>query len=259
VRKYLGVLMAVAALGVMSWAQGPEPSQVPVQPPAQLPAPDQAPAPTPTPSAPTPTATVPAPPPAYPRFELFAGGSYAESGFFNAGHWAGLPGWDASIDANVTRWLGFIAEGGEFFGTSKIPTAVPTPFPTCPPFCPNTSPTFNVTTREYNFLFGVQFARRKWDRWTPIGELLYGHGGTRGEVTAQGQGFSEVGSGRSIVAGAGIDRRLNQRFSLRIKADYLETGAFKQKQDNFRFSVGIVIRNVHKKKRKLEDETEPEP
>src|ERR1035441_3194508 len=131
VRKYLGVLMAVAALGVMSYATRPEPSQVPVQPPAQLPAPDQAPAPTPTPSAPTPTAPVPAPPPAYPRFELFAGGSYAESGFFNAGHWAGLPGWDASIDANVTRWLGFIAEGGEFFGTSKIPTAVPPPFPTC--------------------------------------------------------------------------------------------------------------------------------
>jgi hypothetical protein len=33
----------------------------------------------------------------------------------------------------------------------------------------------------------------------------------------------------------------------------------KKQQDNFRFSVGIVIRNVHKKKRTLEDETQPEP
>jgi hypothetical protein len=29
--------------------------------------------------------------------ELFGGGTYAEAGFFNAGHWAGLPGWDASL------------------------------------------------------------------------------------------------------------------------------------------------------------------
>jgi hypothetical protein len=33
----------------------------------------------------------------------------------------------------------------------------------------------------------------------------------------------------------------------------------KQKQDNFRVSVGIVIRSVHKKKRTLEDETQPAP
>ena len=51
---------------------------------------------------------------------------------------------------------------------------------------------------------------------------------------------------------------------MRFKADYLQTGTSfplvgKQKQDNFRFSVGIVIRNVRKKKRKLEDETQPEP
>jgi hypothetical protein len=51
---------------------------------------------------------------------------------------------------------------------------------------------------------------------------------------------------------------------MRFKADYFQTGTDfslpgKQKQDNFRFSVGIVFRNVHKKKRTLEDETMPEP
>jgi hypothetical protein len=175
-----------------------------------------------------------------------------------------LPGWDASIDANVTRWLGFIAEGGEFFGSSKIPTGPQAPFPTCPPFCPNTSPTFNVTTREYNFLFGVQFARRKWERWTPIAELMYGHQGVRGQANAEGETFTEVGTGRALMAGAGIERKINNRYALRLKADYLETATNfsipgKQTQDNFRFSVGIVIRNVHKKKRTLEEETEPEP
>ena len=255
-RKYLGVLAGVAALCVMSWAQAP----------AQAP-PDQVPATTPLPSpAPIPTPPEsPARTPQFPRFEFFGGGSYAEAGLFNAGHWAGLGGWDASLGANATRWLGIVVDGGQYFGTSKIPSAVPAPFPPGQFYEPTPSPTFNVATREYNFLFGAQFARRKYERWTPFGELMYGHQGTRGVATPQsGPLVTEVGTGRALVAGVGADYKINPRFALRFKADYLQTGtAFplvgKQKQDNFRFSMGIVIRKVHKKKRRLEDETQPEP
>jgi outer membrane autotransporter protein len=121
-----------------------------------------------------------------------------------------------------------------------------------------------VATREYNFLFGAQLSRRKYERWTPFGEIMYGHQGTRGEASAEGQSFTEIGTGRALVAGAGLDRKINQRFALRFKADYFQTGTSfsipgKQKQDNFRFSMGVVIRNVHKKKRTLEEETSPEP
>ena len=202
----------------------------------------------------------------YPRVELFVGGSYAEAGLFNAGHWAGLPGWDASLGLNATHWLGFIVEGGQYFGTSKIPGAVPAPFPTNQgTFCQATGCTFNADTREYNILFGAQFSRRKYVRWTPFGEILYGHQGTRGEATPiGGSRITEIGTGRSIVAGGGLDYKISPRFALRLKADYFGTAtAFpqqpKQKQDNFRVSVGVVIRSVHKKKRKLEDETQPEP
>ena len=250
-RRYLGVLAGVAALCVMSWAQAPTQAPTPAPTPAQVPAPEPA-------DIPVPTAK-PAPAPPYPRFEFFGGGSYAEAGLFNAGHWAGLPGWDASLGLNASSWLGIVVDGGQYFGTSKIPVAVPAPFPTCPPFCPTSSPTFSATTREYNFLFGAQFSRRKWERWTPFGELMYGHQGTRGKASAQGEHFTEVSSGRALLAGAGVDYKISQRFALRFKADYLQTGSFKKKQDNVRFSVGIVIRNVHKKKRRLEDETQPEP
>jgi len=264
VRKYLGVLAVVAALGAMTWAQAP----------AQTPAPtqttQQAPAPAPTPDL----VDIPAPgvkpgplEQPYPRVELFLGGSYAKTGLFNAGYWAGLPGWDVSLGANATRWLGVVVEGGQYYGTSKIPTSTPAPFPVCngnPSFCPDTYPTFNVSTKEYNFLFGAQFARRKYERWTPIGELLYGHQGTRGVATGGGTTYTKIGTGRAIVAGAGADYKISPRFALRFKADYFQTGtAFpgfgKKKQDNFRFSLGLVIRNVHKKKRTLEDETQIEP
>ena len=251
-RKYLGVLACIA-LCAMSWAQAPAPSQAPDQVPAQTPIPSPAPIP---PSAPT---ANPVPAPQFPRIELFLGGSYAEAGLFNAGHWAGLPGWDASLGLNLTRWLGFIVDGGQYLGTSKIPVGVQAPFPSCPPFCPTSTDTFDVTTREYNILFGAQFARRKYERWTPIGELMYGHQGTRGKASAQGQSFTEVSSGRALVAGGGLDYSISSRLALRLKADYLQTGSFKQKQDNVRFSVGIVVRNVHKKKRTLEDESETPP
>jgi len=258
VRKYLGVLAGVTALCVLSWAQASTPA------PTQTPAPAQTPVPEPA-EIPTPPKVNPVPARQYPRFEFFGGGSYAEAGLFNAGHWAGLHGWDASLGLNATDWLGFIVDGGQYYGTSKIPTASPQPFPPCPnAFCPGTSPTFDVATREYNVLFGVQFARRRYERWTPIGELLYGHQGTRGVATGGGATNTEIGTGRALVAGGGLDYKINPRFALRFKADYFQTGTSfplvgKQKQDNFRFSVGVVIRSVHKKKRTLEDETQTEP
>jgi hypothetical protein len=263
VRKYLGVLAGVAALCVMSWAQAPAQTPAPAPAQAPTPAPDQTPAQAPPPqpaTIPTPTEKPTAPVPQYPRIELFVGGTYAEAGLFNAGHWAGLSGGDTSLGLNATRWIGVVVDGGQYFGTSKIPTATPAPFPTCPDgFCPGTLPTFDVSTKEYNFLFGLQFSRRKHERWTPFGELLYGHQGTRGVASGGGTTVTEVSSGRALVAGGGFDRKINPRLALRFKADYLQTGSFRQKQDNFRFSVGIVIRNVHKKKRTLEDETQSEP
>jgi hypothetical protein len=121
-----------------------------------------------------------------------------------------------------------------------------------------------VSTREYNFLYGLHFARRKYERWTPFAELLYGHQGVRGKATGNGATATEVGTGRALVAGGGADLKISPRFALRFKADYLQTGTNfsllgKEKQDNFRFSVGIVVRNVHKKKRTLEDETQLAP
>jgi hypothetical protein len=67
-----------------------------------------------------------------------------------------------------------------------------------------------------------------------------------------------------VVVGGGFDHKINPRFGLRFKADYFQTatafpGQPHQIQDNFRFSVGVVVRSVHKKKRTLEDEGQVEP
>jgi hypothetical protein len=273
VRKCLGVLVGVAALCVMSWAQAPAPAPAPAQTPdsTQTPAPESTQTPSaPTPQEATPLPTGPAAKPAaavqFPRIEWSGGYSFAQAGLFNAGHWGQLNGYYASFGLNAAPWIGLVVEGSEYFGETPIPTATPLPFPTCPPFCPQTSgPTFNADTREFNILFGAQFPYRKYHTLTPFGELMFGHDGVRGSANGVSNVTqNEVSSGLALLAGAGIDHKINERFALRVKADYLQTRTDfrfmgKQKQDNFRVSVGVVIRSVKKKKRKLEEETGVEP
>jgi hypothetical protein len=294
VRKCLGVVIGVALLCLASWAQAPDfapaqalaAMQTPAADPSQAPstqAPDstqnppsstqnppstQAPSSgqqqqqpeeaTPLPNAPAPK---PAPPVQYPRIEWSFGYSFAQAGFFNAGHWAQLNGFYASFGANAAPWLALVAEYSMYFGETPIPTGTPLPFPTCPPFCPqNAGPTFNASTLEYNILFGGQFPYRKYQTWTPFGELMVGHDGVRGAANGVSNVTQyETSSGLALLGGAGVDHKINERFAFRVKADYLQTrtdypSLGKSKQDNVRFTVGVVIRSVKKKKRKLEDE-----
>jgi hypothetical protein len=229
VRRTLGVWVGMAALCAVSWAQ-------------QLPG-----------ERPAPTVL------AYPRAELFGGYSYGMTESFNSGHVARPNGFNVSLGLNVAKWMGFVFEGNGLYGISKIPRSVPDPFPTNPPFNPaGTGDTFNVDTKLYNYLVGVQFPYRKSERFTPFGEVLFGHAGVRGEARdISGTLFAVTSGGLGLVGGGGVDYNINPRFALRFKADYMETRLFKKKQDNGVFSVGIVIRTVHKKKKTLEDVDQP--
>lgn len=272
-RKFLGVLAVTIALCATSWAQAqdqtppPTPAQAPGStqtPPNQTQTPPSTPAPT-QPSTPSPqeSSSVPVarkPGPQFPRLELFAGYSFAQAGFFNAGHWAQLNGWNASFAINLTNHVGFVAEGTEYFGTSKIPSNVRAPFPPCElGDCSSSGSTFGADTREYNILFGLQFPFHRRERWTPFGEVMFGHDGVRGEAFYNNVNNVVVSSGLAAIAGAGADYKINERYALRFKADYLATHTSfinfgHRTQDNLRLSVGVVIRSVRKKKRVLEEE-----
>jgi len=190
----------------------------------------------------------------YPRVELFMGGTYGYTDVFNSGNRANLYGGNAEFQVNVAKWMGFVFDGSWYTGTSKIPTAVPRPFPLCPQFCPPPGDTFNVDTRLYNYMFGAIFPYRKAEHWTPFGEVMVGHSGVRGEAL----GTVETSGGLSLLAGGGADYNISPHWAIRFKADYLRTKEFDLKQDNLRFSMGIVIRTVHHKKRTLEDENPPQ-
>ena len=262
-RKCLGVLIAIAALCAMSLAQAPDqtPPSTPAPANTQAPSPDTSQTPAPTqPSTQPESTSVPVrkPGPQFPRVELFGGYSFAQGGFFNSGHWAQLNGWNASFGVNLTNHVGFVVDGSEYFGNSKLNSAPPYPFPPCETDCPP-GPTFNTDTREYNILFGLQFPFHRRQRWTPFGEVMFGHDGVRGQAFLALQEQTVVSSGLALVAGGGADYKINERFALRFKGDYLATHTdfpilLKKTQDNLRLSVGVVIRSVRKKKRVLEEE-----
>lgn len=227
-RRWFGVLAVITALSMVSWAQLPGENAQPA--------------------------------PKYSRVELFGGYVYGMTDLFNSGRVSRPNGWNASLGLNAASHLGFVFEANGLYGTSKIPVAVPAPFPECPPFCPNGISTFNVDTKNYNYLFGVQIPFRPSPRFTLFGETMFGHAGVRGEArSGDGTKFAEVSGGLGLLAGGGVDYNINPRFALRFKADYFQSRLFSKKQDNAQFSVGLVIRTVKKKKKTLEDVDQPQP
>lgn len=227
-RRLWAVWVAVTALSLGSWAQ------IPGVPPQT--------------------------PPKYPRAELFGGYVYGMTDLFNSGRVARPNGWNVSLGLNAANHLGFVFEANGLYGTSKIPVSVPAPFPECPPFCPSGTSTFNVDTKNYNYLFGIQIPFRNSPRFTPFAEAMFGHAGVRGEARSDdGTKFTQVSGGLGLLAGGGVDYNISPRFALRFKADYYQTRLFQQKQDNAQFSVGLVIRTVRKKKKTLEDVEPPQP
>jgi len=180
-----------------------------------------------------------------PFAEVFGGYSYTGADPFSTGNRVGLNGWDATFTITAGKRLGLVADFGGDYGTSQIPVLDPTPFPPCPPFCPTQVTTFPVKTRLYTFLFGAQLPYRKWDKFTPYVEVLFGRARLSGKVAE----FAVTDGKFAYTLGAGADYTMTRKLAWRVQADYLHTNFLKSKEDNFRLSTGIVFRLVGKEKK----------
>ncbi len=78
----------------------------------------------------------------------------------------------------------------------------------------------------------IAWRQRQWEPW------LHGIFGGAHEQP-QTSGFSR--NTYSIQAGGGADYRWNPRLSLRLEADYVRTGFFKQSQNDFQLAGGFVF------------------
>lgn len=100
---------------------------------------------------------------------------------------------------------------------------------------------YGLTT---SYLFGPRISYRRWSRFTPFGQALFGvaHAGPDLFATTSSQ------NSFAFSAGGGLDFRVKEHFAIRpIEVDYLRTRFSEQNdgtqvQNNIRYSTGIVFR-----------------
>jgi hypothetical protein len=135
---------------------------------------------------------------------VFFGYSYNHADF-NSGGSLNLNGWDGSLEGKVAPWVGIVADISGQYGSG---------------------------TSLHNAIFGprVSFPAGK---FTPFVHALVGASHLGGGGTSD-TSFSDA-------LGGGLDYRLIHAIGWRFQLDALETRFFSARQNDVRFSTGIVL------------------
>ena len=134
------------------------------------------------------------------------------------GH-VGLNGWNAAVTGYMNPNFGITADISGAYGT-------PNEFG------------FDVKTKDYFYLFGPTVRTTGNDRASIFGHALFGAAHARGEIA----GVSATDNAFAMALGGGVDLKTSKAFSIRVgQFDYLYSHFGGQKQNNFRYSAGVVF------------------
>ena len=143
-------------------------------------------------------------------------------------------GWFAEVDASITRAIsvtGLVSGGYKSFEETETFSGVQV--------------TAEADLSVHTFMGGVRYHVRRNPAATPFAHVLLG--GVRGSATVTatggGQTFDESESSTDfgLLAGGGVNIRLNDRFGLRVGADFLRIFADDEDANGFRFTAGVVF------------------
>ena len=157
-----------------------------------------------------------------PRVQVFGGYSYTrfDSPSFGFSNPSGLNGWNFSPAFNLIRGFGVAAEVSKQYGS-------------------------NVDLRD--IAVGPQFLYPR-SKMLFFAHVLFGNAKSFVRV-----GAGEKDTDRVVALGGGMDFALTSRFAVRVfQVDYLRTSLFSEKQNNLRFSTGLVYQwgSIKKKGRR---------
>jgi hypothetical protein len=179
-----------------------------------------------------------------PKVELFLGYSYLRAvPTLAAGNrlvW--LNGGSASIAYNFNRYLGIVADVGDYTNSEVRFTGAYNA----------TVDTHDANGGVVSYLFGPRLSYRKHDRITPFVQVLFG-GVHASEVTLSNCSFSCTllpdENAFALTAGGGVDVKVHRHLAIRIvQAEYLMTrfqdysAGTTGTQNDVRLSAGIVFR-----------------
>ncbi len=115
-------------------------------------------------------------------------------------------GWEAALTGNFTEHFGITADlSGNYARGGHV----------------------------YTYAFGPQIATHI-DKLRPFGHVLFGGNSIGNDRTSD--------TSYAFLFGGGLDLKLTTPFSIRLgQADYVRTHHFDQGQNDFRFSIGVVL------------------
>jgi opacity protein-like surface antigen len=132
--------------------------------------------------------------------QVFGGYSYAPTNFSFVG--SGENGWNAALDVNARKWLGFTADFAQYFSTFSEGAGIP-----------------SDNAKTYTFLFGprVSAPLSKASKVTPFGHFLIG----AAHINDSYAGEFSTSTSFAYAFGGGVDFSLTRHFALRGEGDYL--------------------------------------
>ncbi len=155
-----------------------------------------------------------------PRVEIFAGGMYFDANANGSGtlvqNNVSLRGWNVSVAENVNHWFGGAIDASGVYASP-----------------------LGVREFQHSIVGGPVFSYRKISGLTPFAHAMIG-----GIRSSRGYlGSSEAATRFTAVFGGGLDLNIRNHVAIRVvQADYQVTPYFNQRQDNYRISVGVVLR-----------------
>lgn len=160
----------------------------------------------------------------YPKFEAFGGYSYLRANPEEVN----LNGWNGQLTGNLSKWFGVTFDFAGHYGNPEDPFGEGINF---------------IDINQHTFMAGPKLTYRT-GRFSPFAHFLIG--GARAE-TEELDVETVDDWALSAVIGGGVDINLSKRFAIRAgQFDYLMTrfdlGPEDERQDNFRFSAGVVFR-----------------
>ncbi|HMG73021.1 MAG TPA: outer membrane beta-barrel protein [Pyrinomonadaceae bacterium] len=144
----------------------------------------------------------------------------------------GQHGVNLEYTRNVTKHVGITADASAHFYRDTRSTSVGT---------------FSSKRDQYFLLGGLQFKPGHGKGIRPFAHVLFGASLFRGftsDLRPTGNVYTfDDATSVAMAFGGGLDVRLNQRIDLRlIQADYTPTFFGSGRQNNFRLSVGIILK-----------------
>jgi opacity protein-like surface antigen len=163
-----------------------------------------------------------------PQVEIFGGYSFlrADTGDTTLDDIHGH-GFNTSLAGNINKHIGIVGEFSRFTISETFTTPV--------------TGTVTLDSNVLTYLFGPRITLRRGKVEPFVHALL---GGARENDKISGGLVGEVtDSGFAFALGGGLDVKVHDNFAIRVaQVDYLGDKLGEQTGNNFRFSVGIVIR-----------------